>query len=139
VIVVPFKSLHLAAMNVQPAQARELVHLPPGALERLAEHPSLTGLYQGEPVACFGIVPDTLGSATMWAFLSADSGRHMLMFTRSALRFLELYPFRRVEATAPVEFGPGCKWLELLGFENEGRMRRYGADGADHYRYARVV
>jgi RimJ/RimL family protein N-acetyltransferase len=31
------------------------------------------------------------------------------------------------------------RFAEWLGFENEGIMRKYGVDGGDYYRMARVA
>jgi hypothetical protein len=36
-------------------------------------------------------------------------------------------------------FGQGCRWVELLGFEFEGRMKGYGLNGETHLRYAKVI
>ncbi len=35
-------------------------------------------------------------------------------------------------------FGIGIRFAKWLGFTNEGLMKHYGFDGADHYRFARI-
>ena len=46
--------------------------------------------------------------------------------------------YRRLQATSRSDFSAGQRFLEFLGFEREGLLRKYGPDGADHYLYARV-
>ena len=46
--------------------------------------------------------------------------------------------FRRVQATTHADFARGRRFLEWLGFENEGVLRGYGPDGSDHIIYARI-
>jgi hypothetical protein len=43
-----------------------------------------------------------------------------------------------VEATVVCDFIPGVQWLERMGFELEGKKRKYGPDGKDHYSYSRI-
>lgn len=44
---------------------------------------------------------------------------------------------RRVEATTKADWPPGERWLRMLGFTEEGRLRFYGPDGRDHMMWAR--
>jgi len=57
--------------------------------------------------------------------------------TRAARRFYEVCPLRRIEAEVACEHEQGRRWVEMLGFEREGRMRSYWA-GKDFDLYARV-
>ena len=45
---------------------------------------------------------------------------------------------RRVQATTHADFDRGRRFLEWLGFKNEGVLQGYGPDGSDHIIYARV-
>ena len=49
----------------------------------------------------------------------------------------DLYKLQRVQATVLKENKKAIKWIEFLGFEREGLMRKYV--GGDHYLYARVT
>jgi RimJ/RimL family protein N-acetyltransferase len=62
----------------------------------------------------------------------------MLFLHRATRRFIDLEPLRRLEASVEVGFPAGERWLELLGFEHEGPLRAFGANGEDHVRYARI-
>lgn len=53
-------------------------------------------------------------------------------------QIIERHGFRRVQATAHADFLRGQRFLEWLGFEQEGRLRKYGPDGADHIIYSRI-
>ena len=44
----------------------------------------------------------------------------------------------RVQTAIRKDFPHGQKFAEWLGLENEGLMKKYGFDGSDQYRYARV-
>lgn len=138
-IVERFKPEHLELMRVQAAQRQDVVFLSAMLREAFGIFPAFTGFVGEEPIACAGILPGLFGMGEMWAFLSERAGPHMLALTRAGERLIALYPFRRLETDVPVNFSPGCRWLELLGFEWEGPMRKYGLDGSDHYRYARVA
>lgn len=78
----------------------------------------------------------------VWAAVAKDAGRHMLWLHRATARYLEAvqatHRLRRLEATVEKGFAVGCRWVELLGFEFEGEMRAFGANGETHLRYARV-
>ena len=45
---------------------------------------------------------------------------------------------QRVQASVHAEDSQAVKFARWLGFENEGLMKKYGPDGSDYYRMARV-
>lgn len=133
-----FKPEHLTRMRLQPHQAVSVTDTR--YVELLAQSGECYTVSVGETVLlCGGIAKGLWETGTLWAFVSADIGRHFLGIHRATARLLTLAGLPRIEASVEVGFSPGCRWLELLGFEEEGRMRRYGPNGADHFRYARVV
>lgn len=48
------------------------------------------------------------------------------------------YNLRRIQASCVKGFEKAEKWLKALGFEYEGVMRKFGPDGNDFLRYARI-
>ena len=44
----------------------------------------------------------------------------------------------RVQTAVRADFTMGLKFAKWLGLEEEGLMKKYGFDGSDHYRYARL-
>ena len=45
----------------------------------------------------------------------------------------------RIQASVHTTDEQSIKFAEWMGFENEGLMKKFGPDGADYYRFARVV
>ncbi len=138
-IVERYRLEHLRQLidqGVQPSQVSQVpatfasVALPPGL--------SMTVRDGDHIVLCGGIIPTGPKAGLLWAMLSMDAGRHMTFLHRATLRFLDLEPLRRIEATVEASFPAGCRWLTLLGFKSEGLMEAFGEDGEDHWRFARV-
>jgi len=134
----PFKLYHIELMKaqgVQSAQQREVSHVP----SRWANVGTALTAREGERIiACGGVVHIHPGMGLLWAVLSEAAGTHMTWLHRATIRFLEINPPRRLEATVEKGFIQGCRWLTLLGFEFEGEMAAYGIDGETHLRYGRV-
>ena len=142
-IVEPFKPFHmqlLIAQGVQPSQVQQVSHVPASYASFARPAGLAMTVLDGERVVlCGGIVPTGPQHGLLWAVLSADAGRHMLWLHRATLRFLDIEPRRRIEATVEKGFPQGRRWLKLLGFKFEGRMPGYGDNGETHLRYARVL
>lgn len=141
-IVEPFQPFHvdvLRAQGVQPAQLAEVSHVP-GSYASVGrpQGPAVTARDGDHILICGGIVKQTDTRGECWALLSPDAGRHMLSLTRAVKRFIEIHPWKRLEATVEEQFGAGCKWVEILGFRFEGVLPRYGLDGETHLRYVRL-
>jgi hypothetical protein len=141
-IVETFRTYHLQlliAQGVQSSQIQQVSHVP--ATYASVERPpglSMT-VRDGEHILlCGGVIPTGPTHGTLWAALSADAGHRMLWLHRATRRFLDIETRRRIEATVEDGFPAGCRWLDLLGFEFEGRMRGYGDNGETHLRYARI-
>lgn len=135
--ITAFQADHVAQMQLQPRQARVLSIMTLPYIATLAQvGPAATALMQGRVVACAGVVCQDYGVGTLWAFIAHDAGQHFVRLHRCARRLMHLAQMRRIEASAEVDFGPGCRWLELLGFQSEGLMKQYGPDGSDHIRFA---
>ena len=89
-------------------------------------------------VAIAGLYPQWENRAIAWALIGEDAGKHFIGITRGVKRMLDVSGFRRIEATIDVGFEAGVRWMWMLGFEFEGRMKAYRPDGADMLLYARV-
>lgn len=138
-IVIPFRPEHVAAMNLQEHQRLAVSVLTMDYIAQIAHAgPSITGLVNGRVMGCCGIASPGFGIGTLWAFVAQDSGPHFIRLDRCVRRLLEIPKLRRIEASAETDFRNGCRWLEMLGFQSEGVMRKYGPHGEDHMRYART-
>jgi len=141
--IVRFTPAHLAALELQDAQIHLSSELTrPGYGDMLAAAGQSFSALAGDRVVCVaGLLPQWEGRAIAWALLSRQAGRYFLPVHRAVHGFLAQSAFRRVEAFVDAEFSRGCRWLEMLGFDNEtpgAPMRKYTPDGKDCFLYARV-
>jgi RimJ/RimL family protein N-acetyltransferase len=137
--IVPFHPDHVAELKMQPAQDRIRWILTPEYIAKLGSAgPALTAIHDSTILGCAGIGFMRRDCGVLWGMVSASAGAHFVAIHRAVTRFIQANPLVRLEATAESTFAPACRWLELLGFENEGLMRKYGPDGADYVRYARI-
>jgi RimJ/RimL family protein N-acetyltransferase len=137
--VVPFQAWHLWEIDLQESQAQlmSIIDLD-YALLLARSGPAITVFDDKECLGSCGIAMTGYTGAILWGFVSGKAGRRMIRIHRVVKRFTSSVSVRRIEATVQAGFDPGCRLMDLLGFEREGLMRCYGPDGADHYRYAKV-
>lgn len=127
------------AQGVQDSQARAVSQVP-SAYASLARVAGVTlSVWSGQDLLLVGgLVRVSEKNGMLWSVLNKRAGPHMLAIHRALTRFLGAQPERRIEATVEEGFARGCRWLELLGFEFEGKMRCFGDFGETHLRYALV-
>ncbi len=101
--------------------------------------PSYSGFVDDEYAFSAGIV-ESLGVGTVWVLTTPLVEKYPLWFSKAVRNMLnagtDLYKLQRVQATVLKENKKAVKWIEFLGFEREGLMRKYV--GGDHYLYARI-
>lgn len=141
-IVEVFKSYHIDLLRAQGVQGAQLgeVSIVPGtyASVPLPNGPAATVFDRDRVILCGGIVVQAPGRGECWALMAEGAGRHMTFLHYAVKRFVTAAPWQRLEATVEESFGAGCRWVELLGFEFEGKMKAYGLNGETHLRYART-
>jgi len=88
------------------------------------------------------------GAAFLWSgvcevYFNLIEKRHIISQLRTVKRFLDeqgkKYNVRRFHATVKCDFDIGKKFIEFLGFQCEGKLRKYNPDGSDAYLYSRIV
>ena len=47
--------------------------------------------------------------------------------------------YQRIQASIRADFKDGIRFAEWFGMESEGLMRKYGPDGKDYLRLARII
>ena len=131
---------HLASMLLQPAQeAMRAVLSDPSYGESLRQSgPCYSAVVDGVVIACAGLIPQWPGRAVAWALISGSAGSQFVGVHRAVRRALDVHQFRRIETGVTSEFDAGHRWVRMLGFEREGRMRAYTPDGRDCDLYALV-
>jgi len=98
-----------------------------------------TGLLDGEPVLCAGLVKKNDHCAEAWTILHQNKRDKFILIFNALKRFLQIAPYRRVEALIKCDFNNGHRWAKALGFKLEAsRMYAYNADGSDSALYSRI-
>ena len=96
-----------------------------------------TGVVDGDPIACGGIIPVWPGRSQAWILLNEKTGPHMFWITKRVAEALERTK-GRIELTVRADFELGHRWARMLGFSVETpRMEAYGPQGEAHVGYVR--
>ena len=103
--------------------------------------PAFTALVDGQIAACAGIALFPRAPVGMaWACLGPLGRQHGLFITRAVRRglhdLIRRHGLVRVEADCIAQWPAARRWLDFLGFEDEGMMRKRGPHGEDMIRYA---
>lgn len=139
-IVVPFKPEHLHTLNLQASQALFGPLLYDKEYGEMLETagPAFSGIVDGETIISAGIINQWHNRGVAWALVSENAGKNFIAIHKAIDRFLDMNETKRVETYVDDGFEQGYRWMNMLGFEYEGRMRAYSPDGRDCLLYARV-
>ena len=87
----------------------------------------------GDIIFVGGLVESWKYTSVVWSVLSKDSGKHMRQITKEVIAWIDTYKpkYRRIEFHVDVAFKAGNRWAKMLGFELDGTLRRYLANGND--------
>jgi hypothetical protein len=95
----------------------------------------------GVPIACGGILPLWAGVGEGWVVTSPLVEKYPVIFAktvwRATVELIESMDLDRIQTVVDVEHTVSHKWVERMGFKNEGLMRKY-LGGRDFYRYALI-
>ena len=137
--IVPFETEHLQEIMLQPAQQRFFSYFAPEYASALKQSgPCFTAISENRVLGCAGLVKQWENRAIAWALLSGDIGANFIKVHRAVARFLDLCELNRVEAYVDASFEQGHRWIQMLGFSQEGYMKQFNPDGGDAMLYARV-
>jgi hypothetical protein len=136
--IVPFRREHLFQIELQGAQASLSEKQNLEYAVALEQSGAYTGLVDGRPIICAGLVEQWEGRALAWALLSNDAGPWMLDITRACKRMFQLSGYRRIEAHVDAEFQQAVRWALMLGFEVESKMQAFTPEGRDAFMFTRL-
>lgn len=137
--VVPFEPEHLDEIMLQPSQADVFSYFDATYGRALkATGPCFTGVKDGRILGCAGVVKQWENRAVAWSLLAGDIGNDFISIHKAVSRFLDMCEFNRVEAYVDADFEQGHRWIRMLGFTPEGRMRQFNPNGSDAVMYARL-
>jgi len=95
----------------------------------------------GQPIACGGILPLWNRVGEGWVVTSHLVEQYPIIFAktvwRATKRLIESMDLDRIQTVVDAEHTVSQKWVERMGFKNEGLMKKY-LGGRDFYRYALV-
>lgn len=101
-----------------------------------------TCMINNEPIASAGMKMIWDGVAEGWVLASSKVWQHPVLVAKAIkknfARLARLHGIKRVQTAVRADFKMGLKFAKWLGLEEEGLMKKYGFDGSDHYRYARI-
>ena len=102
----------------------------------------LTGRRNGDIIVMGGVHVLWQGVGEGWIMVSKHAYKTPITVARYADEFFDVImheaQVQRVQASVHAEDSQAVKFAKWLGFENEGLMKKYGPDGSDYYRMARV-
>lgn len=99
---------------------------------------------EGFPITCAGVACGAWkGFGECWLVPSIHVKRYAKSVYKTAVEFIadttEKLGLYRVQAVIMADNPVHVRWIERLGFEREGLMRKFGPNKEDKYLYARVM
>lgn len=102
---------------------------------------SFTAIKDGEILCCGGIIIAWHGMGSVWTVNSPLVKKYPLMFHKLIRRwlkyFINTHGLQRVQALVDPNNYTNIRWIEALGFEREGILRKY-RDDKDYCIYALI-
>ena len=112
------------------------------AMNLVQDHLSFTGMVGKKPIFAAGMKMIWGQVAEGWVIATSDMWKYPLGVARAIKkdfsRVAKENNIVRVQTAIRKDFKQGQRFAEWLGLENEGLMRKFGFDGTDQYRYARI-
>jgi hypothetical protein len=103
---------------------------------------AFTGLVNNKPIFAAGMKMVWGQVAEGWVIATQDVWDYPLSVAKAIrkdfARVAKENNIVRVQTAIRKDFEQGQRFAEWLGLENEGLMRKFGFDGTDQYRYARI-
>ena len=103
---------------------------------------AFTGLVNNKPIFAAGMKMIWGQVAEGWVIATQDVWDYPLSVAKAIrkdfARVAKENNIVRVQTAIRKDFQQGQRFAEWLGLENEGLMKKFGFDGSDQYRYARI-
>ena len=106
------------------------------------EHLAFTGLINDKVIAAAGMKRIWGNVAEGWFIAKNDVWNYPITIAKAVKQNIDYLAtsnkIKRLQTAVRSDFGIGIRFAKWLGFTNEGLMKSYGFDGADHYRMSRI-
>ncbi len=138
-----FKVEHLN--QIDPAGGKDIILMVKGSIIQADKSGNMIGfslVHEQKIIAIGGIYDLWPGVGEAISFMSEDAFKYpkslFSAFSRGLSAGIKIKKYWRVQAMVKAGFDEGTRFIEHLGFEQEGLMRKWAPDGTDFYIYARV-
>lgn len=137
--IIPFKAEHLECMDMRD---HEKALVSGNNVMKSVEQGSIavTGIIDGRIICCGGIVPLNSGSSEIWLIPSIYVSNVTITFCKELRKWLfgvrENLGLNRMQ-TACINDALHDRWMEFLGFEKEGIMKKY-SNGMDFAMWGKI-
>jgi hypothetical protein len=133
--IIKFQPEHLQQIELKENYSQ-------GDCPKTVMNSAFTFMKDDKIIAIIGGFPFVPGVIHFWAFISKHVRSCPLDFHKEVLKMLDWYEVnekpRRIQFEVRASYVMGARWAEALGFQCEGRMRRWMPDGEDSYLYGRL-
>ena len=146
--IVPYTAEHgqfilSCQMNHKVLEAdRHYINVDGDAKNLEQDHLAFTGLVGKKPIFAAGMKMVWGQVAEGWVIATEDMWNYPLSVAKAIkkdfARVAKENNIVRVQTAIRKDFEQGQRFAEWLGLENEGLMKKFGFDGTDQYRYARI-
>lgn len=139
-IVIEFEPFHAELIKLRPEQTVELGQFMK-CIDQLNNTYAWTGVMDGNVIACGGMLPLLPGNGEIWALFSTDLHKHAVSVVKALktnIAHLHDCGWDRLQTVVQSDFTTAKRFVERLGFTNEGTMKKY-MNGISFDRYAKVV
>ena len=104
---------------------------------------SFTGMLNNKPIAAGGVFPLWDGVAEGWVLATEEINKYPITFSKVIkLRcdmLLKNNSIKRFQTSVKADCDVAIRFAKFLGLIEEGLMKNYVPDGADFYRFARIL
>jgi hypothetical protein len=146
--IVPYTAQHgkfilSCQMNHKVLEAdRHYINVDGDAKNLVQDHLAFTGIVNDNPIFAAGMKMIWGQVAEGWVIATSEMWKHPLGVAKAIkkdfAKVAKQNNINRVQTSIRADFKEGLRFAEWLGLENEGLMKRFGFDGSDQYRYARL-
>jgi hypothetical protein len=141
---VPFHYGHLALMDLK-SSARGVKESIPNYLQYMRDYtagtPAFSVIHQGKVLLSFGFYPLWPGVSEGWMIPSNQLDRKAIALVKGSRTVFDkigsVLQLRRLQFMVSSSNLQAIRFAEVLYFEREATLARYGPEGDDYYIYAR--
>ncbi|HBM3275559.1 MULTISPECIES: hypothetical protein [Klebsiella] len=134
--IIDFEPEHI--LQIKPQDRQSYIQLTIEYGQLLADGNCFTGVHEGKVVAIGGIIPVCPGRGFLHLIVSEGIPHQWIKLFRAARRLIDAVQDDYIRLETLSGFEEADRWLELLGFEFEGVLRKVMPDGSDAKSYSIV-